>query len=88
MNMKQSQVYTCPLPPEPHSLPLPLPGLWAVTEHWVELPVSHSKSPLSVSFIWQCLCFHTILSIRPTLGFSHRAHSSILCVCVSIATCK
>ena len=35
------------LNPTPNSLPLP--GLWVVTEHWVALPVSHSKCPLSVS---------------------------------------
>ena len=29
---------------------LPIPPLWAVTEHWVELPVSPGKFPLAICY--------------------------------------
>ena len=32
----------CPLPLNPSPISHPIPPLWVVTEHWVELPVSHS----------------------------------------------
>ena len=50
--MNQPWVYICPvllkLPPISH----PVPSPQVVTEHWVELPVSHSKFPLALYFTY------------------------------------
>ena len=42
---ESAMVYICffPLEPPSHLLSHPIPRLWIVTEHWVELPVSYSK---------------------------------------------
>ena len=53
IKMNQLQVYICPLPPEPLSHLPPHPTPLVVTEHWVELAVSHSKVPTCYLFyIW------------------------------------
>ena len=89
INMNQSQVYIHPFPPEPHSQLPPPPRALGCHRALGGTPCVTQQMPtFCLSFIWQCLCSHTILSIRPTLGFTHHAHKSILCVCVSIATCK
>ena len=47
-NMRQTQVSMCHFLPEPPHVCLPVWPLSAVTEHWVELPMPHSKSPLAL----------------------------------------
>ena len=51
---ESAMVYICPFPLEPpsHLLSHPIPPLWIVTEHWVELPVSYSKFPLAIYFTY------------------------------------
>ena len=88
INMNQSQVYICPFPPEPHSQLPPPPRALGCHRALGGAPCVTQQMPtFCLSFIWRGLCSHALLSIRPTLGFSHRAHKSILCVCVSVATC-
>ena len=38
--------------PPSYLLPHPIPPLWAITEHLVELPASYNKSPLAVCFTY------------------------------------
>ena len=53
IHMNQSLVYTCPLPSlMPSHLPSHLPPHEVVTEHWVELPASHSQFPLAIYFTY------------------------------------
>ena len=51
---ESAMVYICffPLEPPSHLLSHPIPPLWIVTEHWVELPVSYSKFPLAIYFTY------------------------------------
>ena len=57
ITMNQLQVYICPLPPEPLSCLPPHSTPLVVTEHWVKLPVSHSKSPLAICFTYGMYMF-------------------------------
>ena len=62
INMSQPQVYICLLPSEPPLSPSPSHPSRAVTEHWVELPVSHSKCPVALCFTYGNVCASVLFS--------------------------
>ena len=78
INMNQSQVYIClflcktlsHLPPHP-----PLPQL--VTEHWVELPLSHSKYPMAICFTYGKVYVSVLLSQFVPPSPSHTISTSL-----------
>ena len=63
INMDQSQVYMCPLPPEHPSTSYPIPPLQVITEPWCEFPESHSTFPLGVYFT-KVLCMFPCYSLH------------------------
>ena len=67
ISMNQPYVYICPLPLEPPSHVSPL---WVVTEHWFELPESHSKFPLAFHFTYGSAYVFILLS--------HSSHALLL----------
>ena len=72
--MNQPQVYTCLLPPEPPPISLPIPPLYVSTEHWIELPVSHSKFPLAIYFtygnVYASKLFSQLITLFPSCTVS------------------
>ena len=64
ISMNQSQICTCLLPLEFASYLPPHP-----TEHWVELPVSHSQFLLALCSTYGNIPVSMLLSIHPTLSF-------------------
>ena len=63
----------------------PIPPLYIVTEHWVELPVSHSNFPLAVYFTYGNVYITTLLSQFVPPSPSHTVCKSVLYVCISTA---
>ena len=57
-----SYKYTCLLPLQTPSYPHPIPPLYVVTEHWVELPVLYSNFPLAICFTYGSLYVSALLS--------------------------
>ena len=97
INMNQPQVYICPLLPEhtpsslntaPSSHLPPIPALWDVTEHWVELSAS-DNNPTCYLFYRMYKIMYTYVSrlvsqfILPSPS-PHCICKSLLFVCVSI----
>ena len=92
--MNQPQVYIYPSflnsPPTFH----PIPPVQVVTEHWVELPASYRRFPLAICFGGSLfICFtcgdgyvSVLLSVCSIVSFPCCVHTSVLYVCISIAT--
>ena len=57
-----SYKYTCLLPLQTPSYRHPIPPLYVVTEHWVELPVLYSSFPLAICFTYGSLYVSVLLS--------------------------
>ena len=65
------------LPPIPHT-----------TEYQAKLPVVYNSFPLALYFKHVSVNISMLLSICPTLPFTHCVHKSFLCVSISIAALK
>ena len=63
INMNQTEVYICPLPP---SCSCPIPPLEVVAESWFEFPESYTKFPLAIRVTYVSVC--AALLIRHTLS--------------------
>ena len=82
ISMSKPQVYLCPLPLEP---PSHSPPLWVVTQHWAELPVSHSNFPPALSFTYGRVYVSMLPSQFVPPSPSHCVQTSVLYVCISTA---
>ena len=70
---------------KPTPISLPIPPLLVVTEHWVELPLSHRKFPPAICFTYGNAYVSKLLSqFFPTSPFS-TVHKPVFYVYVSIA---
>ena len=79
----------CPLPLELPSHPQPHPTLYVVTKQWIELSVSHSKFPLSVSFTYGNVYVSMLLSQFFPPSPSHTVSTSLFSMSVSqLLPCK
>ena len=68
------------------STPHPITPLQVVTEHWADLPVPDSSSPLALYFTYgHVKCFSVTLSIRPALSFPCCVQICSLCLPVWLA---
>ena len=85
INTNQPQVRTYLLLPgcPPNLSPHPTPPGGHRALGWT--PLDTQQIPTGYLFYtWWCVCFHTILSIRPTLSFPSCIHKSPLCGCFFI----
>ena len=82
-NTSQPQVYTCPLPLEPPSHPLP--SLSVSLSTGFGFPASYSKCPLATYFTYGDARFSATLANGPTLSCPRCAHKPVLYVRVSSA---
>ena len=71
------------------SLPPPTPSHPSrLSQRLFALPAWHCKSPVATYFTFGNVCFRATLSMRPSISFPHWVHKSVLCVCLSTASCR
>ena len=79
--MNQLYVHTYPLPPGPPCCPPPIPLIWVITEHRVELPMLFSNFPQALCFTHGSVYMNAPSSSRPLLPHL-RPQVCSLCLCL------